>query len=86
VIILVLDFNLCLSTLFSCKVRDHIVNYSKCISLYYMMLLMALLWSNVFHIDRYTKTLQIRKEMRQVTNIHRESQVVLANRWMSINS
>jgi hypothetical protein len=33
----------------------------------------------VFHLDRYTKTLQIRKERRQVTNIHRESQVVLAN-------
>jgi hypothetical protein len=86
VLILVLEFNLCLSTLFSCKVRDHIANYKKGISLCHMMLLMALSWSNVFYLDRYTKSLQMRKKKRQVTNIHRESQDVLENWWMSTNN
>jgi hypothetical protein len=31
------------------------------------MLLMALLWSNMFYLDRYTQSLQMRKERRQVT-------------------
>jgi hypothetical protein len=48
VLILVLEFNLYLFSLFSCKVRNHIASYSKFISLCHMMLLMALLWSNVF--------------------------------------
>jgi hypothetical protein len=38
----------------SYKVRNHIANYSKSISLWHMMLLMAPLWSNVFYIDKYT--------------------------------
>jgi hypothetical protein len=64
-------------------------SYSKLkkgISLCHMMLLMALSWSNVFYLDRYTKSLQMRKKKRQVTNIHRESQDVLENWWMSTNN
>jgi hypothetical protein len=38
----------------SCKVRNHILSYSKFISLCHMMLLMTLLWSNEFYLDRYT--------------------------------
>jgi hypothetical protein len=72
-LILVLDFNLCLSTMFSCKVRDHIANDSKCISLCHMMLLMALSSSNVFYPDRCTSTLQMRKKMRQESNVNKES-------------
>jgi hypothetical protein len=31
------------------------------------MLLMTFLWSNVFYLDRYTQSLQMGKERRQVT-------------------
>jgi hypothetical protein len=58
-------------SLFSCKVRDHIASHSQFISLCHMMLLMALLWSNVFYLSRYISSLQKRKEW-QWSITHRE--------------
>jgi hypothetical protein len=85
VLILVLEFNLYLFFLFSCKVRNHIASHSKFISLCHMMLLMDLLWSNVFYLNRYTSYLQMRKE-RKWSITHREIQVIHAYQWMSTNS
>jgi hypothetical protein len=59
------------------QIRNHIASYSKFISLCHMMLLMALLWTNVFYLNRYTSSLQMRKE-RQGSITHREIQVILA--------
>jgi hypothetical protein len=82
---LILELNLCLLTLFSYKVRNHVASYSKFISLCHMMLLMAFLWSNVFYLNRYTSSLQMRKE-RQGAITHRENEMILAYQWMSANS
>jgi hypothetical protein len=49
-----------------------------------MLLLMALLWSNAFYLNRYTSSLQMRKE-GQESNIHRGTQVILAYQWKRIN-
>jgi hypothetical protein len=49
------------------KVRNHMAIHLKFISSCHMMLLMALLWSNVFYLNKYTQSLQMRKERRQVT-------------------
>jgi hypothetical protein len=40
----------------------------------------------VFYLNRYTPSLQMRKERIEGSNIHRESQMILAYQWMSTNS
>jgi hypothetical protein len=71
VFILILEFNLYIFSLFSCKVRNHIASHSKFISLCHMMLLMTLLWSNMFYLNRYTSYLKWGRKEKDLSHIEK---------------